>query len=68
LADVTVIIAVAHFDGSARLVAHTVTVPVNVAVAGRLYNPVAEIDPTAGESDQSTAVLAVPVTVAVNCT
>ena len=36
-------------------------------VAGTAYKPAAEIEPTWGEMDQVTAVLAVPPTVAVNC-
>ena len=36
-------------------------------VAGGVYNPAAEIEPTRGEMDQVTAVLEEPVTVDENC-
>src|SRR6266576_1980087 len=38
-----------------------------VTAEGAVYNPVAEMVPTARLNDQVTAVLALPVTVAVNC-
>ena len=52
---------------SAVLVAVTVTELEAEIVAGAVYKPLVEIVPTAGFSDQVTAVLVVPKTVAVNC-
>jgi hypothetical protein len=52
---------------SATLVAFTVTVWELVIEPGAVYRPVLEIVPTAGLSDQVTAMFVVPVTVAVNC-
>ena len=52
---------------SAALVAVTVTVCCEVTELGAVYRPLLEIVPTAGLSDQVTAVLVVPVTVDVNC-
>jgi len=59
---VTVTVAAALFVLSAELVAFTVYEP---AVLGAVYRPDVEIVPP--EADQLTAVLLVPVTVAVNC-
>jgi len=59
---VTAIVALALFVVSAALVALTVYVP---AVVGAVYSPELETDPR--DADQVTAVLVVPVTVAVNC-
>lgn len=61
-----VITADADLVTSATLVAVTVTDRVAVTGDGAVYKPPAEIDPTSGLSDQVTAVLAVPATVAVN--
>ena len=58
----TVTVAVANLVLSATLVARTVNVP---AVAGAVYRPPVETVPPV--ADQVTAVLLVPVTVAVNC-
>ena len=52
---------------SARLVAMTLTVWVELALEGAVYKPVLEIVPKLGLIDQVTAVLVDPVTVAVNC-
>jgi hypothetical protein len=51
----------------AALVAVTVTVCWEVTELGAVYRPLLEIVPTAGWSDQVTAVFVVPVTVDVNC-
>jgi hypothetical protein len=54
--------------GSAALVAMTVTDCWELIAAGAVYNPVAEIEPTAGGlMVQVSDVFPVPVTVAVNC-
>jgi len=58
----TVQVALALLVVSATLVAFTVQVP---AVLGAVYSPVEETDPPV--ADQVTAVLVVPLTVAVNC-
>src|SRR5262245_60655411 len=58
----TVTVAVTNLLLSAKLVARTVNVP---AVAGAVYKPEVEIVPPV--ADQVTAVLLVPLTVAVNC-
>ena len=58
----TVTVAVANLVVSATLVARTVNVP---AAAGAVYRPLVETVPPV--ADQVTAVLEVPVTVAVNC-
>src|SRR6185503_754806 len=61
-------VAFADLVKSAWLVAVTVTVCVAGIVVGAVYRPLAEIDPTLlGVIDQVTAVLPVPVTVALNC-
>ena len=52
--------------GSETLVAVMVTVFVDGTVAGAVYRPAAEMLPTAGLSDQVTAVFEVLPTVAVN--
>ena len=52
---------------SATLVAVTFTLWAELIVDGAVYRPVLEIVPIAGFNDQVTAVLLVPVTVAVNC-
>ena len=58
----------ACFVLSATLVAHTVTDCGVEIVGGAVYNPVVLIDPApAGEKDQITEVLGVPVTAAENC-
>ena len=59
---VTVTVAAADLVLSATLVARTVNVP---AVVGAVYRPVVETVPPV--ADHVTAVLLVPVTVAVNC-
>ena len=63
----TVTLAVAVLLVSATLVAVTVTVCGLLSVAGAAYRPPLEIVPTAGLTDQVTAVFVVPVTTAVNC-
>src|SRR5579862_2935113 len=63
----TTTVAVAYFVVSAVLVARTVIVCWAVTDEGAVYRPVDEIDPTDEESDHVTAVLDVPLTVAVNC-
>jgi len=55
----------AELGGFAALVAVMVTVLGYGTVAGAVYRPAAEILPTAGLSDQVTAVFDVPVTAAV---
>jgi hypothetical protein len=60
-------VAVTDFVVSAALVAVTVTVFKPETVAGAVYNPVAEMLPRAGLSNQVTAEFPEPVTVAVNC-
>ncbi len=60
-------IATAVFVGSARLLAVTVTLCALVMLAGAVYNPPLEIEPTCGLIDQDAPVLLDPVTVAVNC-
>ena len=59
--------AVAFLVWSATLVAVTMTVCGLPSVAGAVYRPPLEIVPTAGLTDQVTAVLVVPITAAVNC-
>jgi len=58
--------SVCELVGFAALVAVMVTVLGYGTVAGAVYRPAAEILPTAGLSDQVTAVFDVPVTTAVN--
>jgi hypothetical protein len=60
-------VAVADFVGSATLVAFTVTVWELVIEVGAVYRPAALMLPTSGLTDHATPVLAVPLTVAVNC-
>jgi hypothetical protein len=55
------------WDGSATLVAVTVTFWLAGMAGGAVYRPVFEIVPTAGLSDQLTDESEAPVTVAVNC-
>ena len=62
-----VTVAVADFVVSATLVAVIVMVWVDLMVAGAVYCPLAESMPTEGFMLQVTAVLLVPVTVAVYC-
>ena len=62
-----VTVAVADFVVSTTLVAVMVMVCVEVIVAGAVYKPVLLKVPTEGLMLQVTAVLLVPVTVAVNC-
>jgi hypothetical protein len=64
---VSVTVAVTDLVGSATLAAVTVMVWELVIEAGAVYRPVLAIVPTAGFSDQVTAVFVVPVTVAVSC-
>ena len=59
--------AVADLVGSAMLVAFTVTVCELVIEAGAVYRPAAVMLPTTGLSDQVTALLTAPATVAENC-
>ena len=61
------IVAVADLVVSATLVAATVTVCCELMLDGAVYSPADEIVPTLGLIDQVTAVLLVPVIVAVNC-
>jgi hypothetical protein len=60
-------VAVPHFDGSATLVAVTVTVCCELMLAGAVYRPVPLIVPTLGVRLQVTEVLLLPLTVGVNC-
>jgi len=60
------IVDVAHWVGSATLVAVSVTDCAELIVAGAVYRPFSTA-PTLGLSDQVTAVLELPLTVAVNC-
>jgi hypothetical protein len=62
----SVTVAVADFVVSAADVAFTLAVETLVTLAGAVYKPLAESVPKPVH-DQVTAVLAVPVTVAVNC-
>jgi hypothetical protein len=64
---VIVMLATACLLGSAPLVAVTVTVCWLLSAAGAVYRPALEIVPTAGFTDQVTAIFVVPVTAAVNC-
>lgn len=64
---VNITVAEANFDGSATLVAVTVTFCAAAIEEGAVYRPVEEMVPTLGDKDQFTAVLVVPATVAVNC-
>ena len=66
-AGCSVTVAVAVFDVSAELVAFTVTVCVDVIVAGAVYRPLVEMLPTDGLIDHVAAVFVDPATVAVNC-
>src|SRR5271165_6898190 len=59
--------ALADLVVSAALVAVMVTVCEEEIVAGAVYKPLADSVPTGGLMLQVTAVLLVPVTVAVNC-
>src|SRR4051794_26833374 len=67
VATASVTVAVPVLVLSAWLVAVTVTVCWVVMLAGAVYRPVLLMLPTFGPIDQVTAVLALPVTVAVNC-
>ena len=60
-------VAFATCVGSAALVAVIVTDCEELIIAGAVYKPVVEIVPTAGLTDQVTAVFVVPETVPVNC-
>ena len=60
-------VALADLVGSATLWAIAVTVCDVRMLDGAVYRPAEEIVPTEGLSDQVTAVLLVPKTVAVNC-
>src|ERR1017187_5349885 len=60
-------VALPDLVASATPVAVTVTAWELVMLAGAVYSPVAEMLPTLGLIDQVTAVLVVPVTVAMNC-
>jgi hypothetical protein len=68
-AGCTVTVAEMDLVESATLVAVTVTMGGTGTVAGAVYSPLAEIVPALalGSTLQVTAVLALPVTVAVNC-
>jgi hypothetical protein len=57
-------VAEADFEGSATLVAVTVTVCAELIVAGAVYIPLEVIAPTAGERDHVTPALADPETTA----
>ena len=54
-------------DGSATLVAVTVTVSPEVTVEGAVYSPLLDSVPSEGFLLQTTEVFALPVTVAENC-
>ena len=60
-------VAVAVLVASARLEAVTVTVCGLLILAGAVYRPPLEIEPTGGLMDHAALVLPDPVTVAVNC-
>ena len=62
-----VMVAVAHFVGSATLLAVTVTACCELMLAGAVYRPALLIVPTLGVRLQVTEVLLVPLTVGVNC-
>jgi hypothetical protein len=64
--DNRAMVALPDFEGSARLVAVTVTDCVELAVAGAVYSPLDRL-PTEGVMDQVTALLELPVTLALNC-
>jgi hypothetical protein len=64
---VSVIVAIAVFVLSAELVAVSVTVWVDVIVAGAVYNPPLVTVPKFGDKTYITPVLLDPVTVALNC-
>lgn len=66
VAGLTVTVARLLLLGSAELVAMTATVCEELTDAGALYKPDVEIEPTAGETDQVTAVFVDPLTLAVN--
>ena len=55
-----------RLEGSATLVAVTVTVCAALMTEGAVYNPFDRL-PTEGNTDQVTAVLELPLTVAANC-
>ena len=59
--------ALPDLEGSATLVAVTVTDCAALIAEGAMYNPFDKL-PSDGVMDQVTAVLELPVTVAVNCT
>ena len=63
----TTTVAVPYFVESATLVARTVTVCWALTDPGAVYTPADEMEPADDESDHVTAVLDVPLTVAVNC-
>jgi hypothetical protein len=63
----SVTVALPDWKLSATLVAVTVTDCWPAMLPGAVYSPLEEMLPTLGLSDQVTAVLVVPVTVAVNC-
>src|ERR1700694_211712 len=63
---VSVTVALADLEGSAVLVAFTTTFCVEDTVAGAVYRPPAEMEPTPGLNDHVTPAVE-PVTVAVNC-
>jgi len=60
-------VACADLVGSAELVAVTVTFCCDVTLLGAVYRPLCETEPTAGETDQVTAVFELPLTEALNC-
>ena len=62
----TVTLDTAETVGSARLVAITLTVCFEASVAGAVYTPVEEMEPTDGLVDQRTELFEEPVTVAAN--
>ena len=65
--DVRATRAVAFLPGSARLVAVTVTFWAVFIVAGAVYRPSLEMEPSCGLADQETPLLFDPLTFAVNC-
>ena len=67
LMDESVIVALLDLVESAWLVAVTMTCRALVILLGAQYNPLLEMVPIAGLSDQITPVLPLPVTGAVNC-
>src|SRR5215471_18256357 len=63
----SVIVALADLVGSAALVAVTITACCDPIDAGAVYRPAALTVPTLGAIDHVTALLLLPVTVALNC-